>query len=104
MATPLKNYSDVVKKFLLNQIGTYDQDLRDEPVFDDEHKMYMLITKGSDGKGKRIYDILHSISINEEGKIVLEFNRSDSELEALLISAGVPQSDIVIDKDYYDFP
>jgi len=93
MATSL-NYSAIIKKVLIDNIGVFFQDLKNEPVFDDEHKKYMLITKGINHTGKSIYDVLCSISINQDGKVVLEYNRSDNDFIDLLVSEGIPATDI----------
>lgn len=85
----------IIKDVLLDHIGGYEQPLVDVPVFDDLHQRYMLVTKGRDDSEKPVYEVLCAVAISPEGKIEVEFNRSDIDLKDMFLSGGVPYSDIV---------
>jgi len=84
----------IIKEVLLDHIGGYEQPLVDVPVFDDEHQRYMLITKGLDDSGKPVYEVLCAVAIDPDGKVAVEFNRSDIDLKDMFLSGGVPFSDL----------
>ena len=84
----------IIKDVLLDHIGGYDQPLVDVPVFDDERQTYMLITKSTADSDELVYQVLCAIVINPDGKVVIEFNRSDIDLKDIFLSEGIPYSDI----------
>lgn len=85
----------IIKNVLLDHIGGYEQPLVNVPVFDDEHQRYMLITKSTEDSDELIYQVLCAVVINPDGKIAVEFNRSDIDLKDIFLSAGVPYADLI---------
>jgi hypothetical protein len=85
----------IIKDILLDNAGGYEEPLTDVPVFDDEHKRYMLVTTGTEDNGKSVYEILCAVSIDQDGKIVVEYNRSDIDLKDMFLSEGIPSTEIV---------
>jgi hypothetical protein len=85
----------IIKDVLLDHIGGYEQPLVNVPVFDDVHQRYMLITKSTEDSEKLVYQVLCAVVINPDGKVAVEFNRSDIDLKDMFLSGGVPYADLV---------
>ena len=92
------NYIQTIKNALNDSIqGSYDQEagqnLKDELVFDDERRRYLIITTGKD-KGKTVFEVTTAIKLQEHGKILIEYCSTEDDFRTILIDEGIPASDI----------
>jgi hypothetical protein len=98
MATSL-NYIQKIKNALRESIaGSYDieagQDLKDELVFDDENRRYLVITTGRD-QGMPVFDVSVSIKLQEDGKIFIEHCTTEDDFKEIFKDEGIPEADII---------
>jgi hypothetical protein len=92
------NYIQTIKNALKESIeGSYDEEagqiLKDEVVFDDEHRRYLVISIGTDN-GKSVFEVITSIKLQEDGKILIEYCRTDDDFRTIFMDEGIPASDI----------
>jgi hypothetical protein len=94
MDTTLK-YSNIIKEALNDLAVPFAvQDLRNIPVFDDEHKRYLLVTTGTDD-GRQIHEIMCSVELTPESKVKIVCNNSDDDLAYTFRRQGIHPQDIV---------
>ncbi len=95
MDTRLK-YTNIIKEALNDLAVPFAvQDLRNIPVFDDEHKRYLLITTGTED-GKQIHEIMCSVELTAESKVKILYNNSDDDLEYTFKRRGINPHDIIL--------
>jgi hypothetical protein len=92
------NYIQTIKNALKDSIeGSYDEEagqhLKDELVFDDERRRYLVITTGRD-KGKTVFEVTTAIKLQEDGKILIEHCSTEDDFRTIFIDEGIPASDI----------
>jgi hypothetical protein len=95
MDTTLK-YTNIIKEALNDLAVPFAvQDLRNIPVFDDEHKRYLLITTGTD-EGKQVHEIMCSVELTPDSKVKIIYNTSDDDLEHTFKRRGISPQDIIL--------
>ena len=67
----------------------------DQLILDHEHGHYLLLNAGWEGQ-KRIYYVIMHIDVID-GKVQIQRNQTDRDIEAELIEAGVNPQDIVLE-------
>ncbi len=90
------DYAQVVKDALLKELegGFEYDDVKHKVVFDDEHKTYLLLTVGQQD-GKAVYFVSIAVQLTDEGKVKIEWDRTDYNVVGRLIENGVEARDII---------
>ena len=92
----LDRYRQIVQELLLERgkIKLAHGDVETEVVFDKERDHYQIVHVGWD-RGQFIYGCAIHIDI-KNGKIWLQWNSTEDDLAAELVTAGIPKEDIVL--------
>lgn len=93
------DYREAVKQ-ALRPFGDYKSlDPRSETVvlFDDHSAHYAVILLGWEN-GERIYEPLVHVRIHD-GRVVVEINTTDDDIDRLLLEAGIPYSALVLNQE-----
>jgi XisI protein len=92
----LETYRRILKNTLLpySQIPYSHGDLVCQPVFDDTHDRYLLVTLGWDRK-TRVHGCLIHIDIID-GKVWVQRDETEDGIARELVAAGIPKSAIVL--------
>jgi len=87
--------TDIIKNVLtkLATEGGYDQDLKDEVVFDDTHQRYMIIQTGMD-EDLPVFDVLVSVKVAGD-KLIIEHVTLVEDFEELFSEAGITKENII---------
>lgn len=84
---------EVLKPFAENHYAG-SPDLKNQLIFDTENDHYLVVTIGWDGETP-VRDCVFHIDIIG-GKVWIQEDNTDSDIASLLITAGIPKSDIVL--------
>ncbi len=92
----IERYRAIVQRELEKIAATHyaNGDYQRELVLDREHDRYLLMTLGWDGN-KRIYYVVVHIDIID-GKLWIQENRTNIEIDQNLMQSGVPADHIVL--------
>jgi hypothetical protein len=90
----VERYRQIVMQFLLSQSSEDEgSGIESQPIFDTQRDRYLILSQGWHGQ-ERVYWVLMHLDIRE-GKVWIQRNQTEVEIEAELIALGIPQQDIV---------
>ncbi|GAB4459170.1 MAG: hypothetical protein OHK0037_04100 [Elainellaceae cyanobacterium] len=90
----VERYRQIVMQFLLSQSSEDDgSGIESQPIFDPKRDRYLILSQGWRGQ-ERVYWVVMHLDIRE-GKVWIQRNQTEVEIEAELIARGIPQQDIV---------
>ena len=90
------DYRKIVAEFLSGyHLQTSRSRTPDQLIIDHEHGHYLLLNAGWEGQ-KRTYHVVMHINVTD-GKVQIQRNQTDRDIEAELIEAGVNPQDIVLE-------
>lgn len=94
-STKLDLYRQAVLQFLTQDSGqSADREsIETQPIFDRGADRYLILNMGWHGQ-ERVYSVLIHLEIRD-GKVWIQRNQTESEIEAELVALGIPQEDIV---------
>jgi XisI protein len=90
----IARYRELVMRFLLAQ-GREEggDDIESQPIFDMQRDRYLILSQGWRGQ-ERVYWVVMHLELCQ-GKVWIQRNQTEVDIEAELIALGIPQSDIV---------
>jgi hypothetical protein len=94
-STKLDRYRQAVMKFLnqsVDQSGPLES-IETQQIFDLQADRYLILNLGWRGQ-ERVYSVLIHLDIRD-GKVWIQRNQTESEIEAELIALGIHKKDIV---------
>lgn len=87
-------YRQTVMQFLLQQTDEAKLGgIENQPIFDEQHDHYLMLSQGWRGQ-ERVYWVVMHLDLRN-GKIWIQQNQTEMDIEAELMALGVPQADIV---------
>jgi hypothetical protein len=90
----VERYRQIVMQFLLSQSSEDDgTGVESQPIFDTQRDRYLILSQGWHGQ-ERVYWVVMHLDIRD-GKVWIQRNQTEVEIEAELIALGIPQQDIV---------
>lgn len=94
-STKLDLYRQAVWQFLTQYTGQSDdrESIETQPIFDRGTDRYLILNLGWRGQ-ERVYAVLIHLDI-QNGKVWIQRNQTELEIEAELMALGIPQEDIV---------
>ncbi|MGB7274654.1 MAG: XisI protein [Geitlerinemataceae cyanobacterium] len=94
-STKLDLYRQAVWQFLTQYTGQSDdrESIETQPIFDRGADRYLILNMGWRGQ-ERVYGVLIHLEIRA-GKVWIQRNQTEREIEAELMALGIPQEDIV---------
>jgi XisI protein len=92
----LEHYRNCLKAFLKQQaeIMKDDSDLETQIIFDTENDHYLLLDIGWDKK-RRVHNCIFHFDI-KDGKIWLQENNTDVEVDQELVEMGISKQELVV--------
>ena len=90
------NYADIVKAIIQSFVEYYykDSEIQPQLIFDDERQHYLLLELGWTETGRVYAPIMHLDII--DGRIWIQNNQTEADLDMKLIEAGIKEEDIVL--------
>jgi len=90
----MDHYRQIVVQFLLGQsdAGLVDG-IESQPVFDLQRDRYLILSQGWRGQ-ERVYWVVMHLELRE-GKVWIQRNQAEVDIEVELMMLGIPQEDIV---------
>ncbi|WP_448596352.1 element excision factor XisI family protein [Thermoleptolyngbya sp.] len=90
----VERYRQIVMQFLLSQSSEDEgSGIESQPIFDTQRDRYLILSQGWHGQ-ERVYWVLMHLDIRD-GKVWIQRNQTETDIEAELIALGISQSDIV---------
>ena len=71
-------------------------DIKTHALCDASQDEYLVMDIGWNEKQRRIHDVVLHFRLDESGKIYVENDGTDAEIVRELLSAGIPQEDILL--------
>lgn len=92
----LTEYRSILKSVLMTytQIPYSHGEMVCQPIFDDEHDRYLLMTLGWD-RNTRIHGSLVHLDIIDQ-KVWIQRDETEDGIARALVAAGIPKSSIVL--------
>ena len=90
LSDSVNRYRQIVIDFLV-QVCADEPDI--EPVFDTVRDRYLLLSEGWRGQ-ERVYGVLMHVDIRS-GKVWIQRNQTEVEIEDVLLGLGIAEGDIV---------
>jgi hypothetical protein len=89
------DYRAIVMQLLTKMCQPSDVigEIETQPIFDREHDRYLILSQGWRAQ-ERIYQVLVHLDIHD-GKIWIQRNQTEADLEADLVGLGIPDTDII---------
>lgn len=93
----LGKFRQIIRRALLPycEIEYANGDFQNQPVFDQEHDHYLIVSQGWEKNGKRHHGCLIDIEI-KNGKIWIQRDGTEAGVATDLERAGVAKNDIVL--------
>jgi hypothetical protein len=87
-------YRQLVMQFLLEQCSAEGLNgVESQPIFDPQRDRYLILSQGWRGQ-ERVYWVVMHLELRQ-GKVWIQRNQTEIDIEAELITLGIPQADIV---------
>ncbi len=92
----VERYSQVIVQFLtqLSDRASSSNGVETQQLFDLQHHRYLLLDVGWRGQ-ERVYAVAIHLDI-QDGKVWIQRNQTEVEIDANLIELGIPEEDIVL--------
>ncbi|MBW4440957.1 MAG: XisI protein [Plectolyngbya sp. WJT66-NPBG17] len=90
----IEHYRNLVRQILTDHADATIETIQPQQIFDTTHDHYQLNYVGWQGKRRVFGPILH-LNI-QNGKVWIQYNRTEDSIAERLVELGVPRSDIVI--------
>lgn len=92
----ITDYRSIIKAILIShtKIPYSHGEMVCQPVFDDEHDRYLLMTLGWDHNTRVHGSLVHLDIIN--GKIWIQRDETEDGIARALVKAGIPKTSIVL--------
>ena len=92
----LAEYRSIIKSVLMTytQIPYSHGEMVCQPIFDDEHDRYLLMTLGWD-RNARVHGSLVHLDIID-GKVWIQRDETEDGIARALVAAGIPKTAIVL--------
>lgn len=90
------HYRQVIMQFLLEQTGgegSWDE-VESQPIFDVQRDRFLILSQGWRGQ-ERVYWVVMHLELRD-GKVWIQRNQTEVEIEAELMALGIPQEEIVL--------
>ncbi len=104
----LEHYRQCIRNFLNRYSQLWQESgIENQTIFDSEHDHYLLLKAGWDGEQRVYYPVFH-FDI-KDGKIWLQENTTDVEIDKELEDMGISKKEIVVGfhypsmREYSDF-
>ncbi len=89
------DYREILKAFLLGQCDLAGTNgVLNQPIFDRERDQYLILCVGWRGQ-ERVYWVAIHLEIRE-GKVWIQRNQTELDLEAELVALGIAEGDLVL--------
>lgn len=87
-------YRQLVMQFLLGQSSEERLNrVESQPIFDAQRDRYLILSQGWRGQ-ERVYWVVMHLDLHQ-GKVWIQRNQTEVDIEVELITLGIPQTDIV---------
>lgn len=88
-------YRQVMMQFLLEQSGEGGlEGIESQPIFDQQRDRYLILSQGWRGQ-ERVYWVVMHLELRD-GKVWIQRNQTEVDIEAELLALGIPQTEIVL--------
>ncbi|NJP10481.1 MAG: XisI protein [Leptolyngbyaceae cyanobacterium RU_5_1] len=95
VVSKVDRYRQVVLQFLLKQSDEGRLDgIESQPIFDQERDRYLILSQGWRGQ-ERVYWVVMHLELRG-GKVWIQRNQTEVDIEAELMALDIPQADIVL--------